>query len=164
MDLEKDCERVNEIEILNPQVINNAGIYNLLIAKYNKAQKENIKISLECFFDFEKLKMPIYEFARILGILLDNAIEAASACTEKKVNIMFRDSSSQQTQIIKIKNTYINKNLDTNKIFQKGISEKENHMGMGLWEVQQILNRNNNVNIITSKDENYFTQQLEIYY
>lgn len=162
--LENDCERVNEIEILNPKIINNPGIYNLLIAKYNKAQSQNIKISLEYFFDFEKLKMPIYEFARVLGILLDNALEAAYLCKNKEVRIMFRDSSLQRTQIIKIENTYSNKNLDTSKIFEKGISEKENHMGMGLWEVQQIINRNNNVNIITSKNDNYFTQQLEIYY
>lgn len=163
-DLENDCERVNKLEILNPKVINNPGVYNLLVAKYNKAKKENLKISFEFFFDLEKLKMPIYEFSRILGILLDNAIEAAATCDDKQVNLFFRDSSSNQTQIIKIENTYTNKNIDTSKIFAKGISEKQNHMGMGLWEVQQILKRNNNVNLITSKNENYFIQQLEIYY
>ena len=33
--------------------------------------------------------MKIYEFARILGILLDNAIEASSECEEKIINLTF---------------------------------------------------------------------------
>lgn len=163
-DLEKDCKRVNNIEILNPQIINNPGIYNLIVAKYNKAEHEKVKISLEFFFDFDRLNMPMYEFSRILGILLDNSIEAASSCDEKQVNCMFRDSSLQRTQIIKIENTYSNKDVDVNKIFEKGVSEKKEHMGIGLWEVNQILRRINNIKIVTTKNEKYFIQQLEIYY
>ena len=108
--------------------------------------------------------MPIYDFSRMLGIFLDNAIEAASTSNEKIVKIMFRDSSNSNVQIIEIKNSYTNKNINTKTIFEKGITEKENHLGMGLWEVQQILNRNNNINLITENDELYFKQCLEIYY
>ena len=163
-DLVKDCQHVNSIALLNPNVINNGGIYNLLMTKYKKAQELQVKIDLEIFFDFTKLHMPIYEFARILGILIDNAIEAANETLAKNVKILIRDSVSTNTQIICISNTYQNKEVDINKIFEKGISEKENHQGMGLWEVKQILSKNNNINLITNKDENYFKQQLEIYY
>ena len=162
--LEKDSERVNNVALLNPKLINNSGIYNLLMSKYKKANSEKVEIKLEFFFDFEKLQMPIYEFSRMLGILLDNSIEAAKETDEKQVNIIFRDSSRNNTQIISIENTYNNKDVDTNKIFEKGITEKKEHMGMGLWEVKQILNRNNNVNLITTKDNTYFKQTLEIYY
>ena len=58
--------------------------------------------------------------------------------------IFFRDSSRNQTQIISIENSYTNKDVDTNKIFEKGITEKANHTGMGLWEVNQILKRHKN--------------------
>ena len=108
--------------------------------------------------------MPIYDFSRILGILLDNAIEASKETNEKQVFIIIRDSMRNNTQIVSIKNNYINKNIDTSKIFEKGITEKANHIGMGLWEVNQILKRNNNVNLITKKDDIYFEQNLEIYY
>ena len=161
--LEKDCERVNNLSLLNPELINNPGIYNLLIAKYKKAEEFKVEIHLEFFFDFNKLKMPIYDFSRILGILLDNAIEAAKDTNEKHVFIIIRDSVRNNTQIVNIKNNYINKNIDTTKIFEKGVTEKENHSGMGLWEVNQILKRNNNVNLITKKDNLYFEQNLEIY-
>ena len=55
-------------------------------------------------------------------------------------------------------------NEDTKEIFKKGISSKENHSGMGLWEVNQILKRINNINLITSKNSEFFNQTLEIYY
>lgn len=162
--LSKDCSNLNNMAILNPKIINNSGVYNLLIAKYKKANLVNVEIKIECFLDFNKLNMPIYEFTRILGIFIDNAIEAASTSNKKCVNIIFRDSLNNHTQLINIENTYSNKNMDTSKIFEKGISEKENHSGMGLWEVKQILKRNNNVNLITKKDNEYFKQHLEIYY
>lgn len=163
-ELENDCEKLKNLAMLNPNTINNPGIYNLLMVKYKKANELNIKINLEYFFDFEKLHMPIYQFSRMLGILLDNAIEASSMCDEKQINIIFRDSPTNRTQIITIENTYSNKDIDTSKIFEKGVSEKKDHMGMGLWEVNQILMKNNNIKLITTNDDTYFKQQLEIYY
>lgn len=162
--LERDCQKTNNIALLNPQLINNPGIYNLLITKYKKAQNENIEIQLEYFFDFDKLHMPIYDFSRMLGIFLDNAIEAAASSKEKKIKIIFRDTIQSNVQIIQIENSYVSKNINTKKIFEKGITEKDNHLGMGLWEVNQILKRNNNVNLITENNDLYFKQHLEIYY
>ena len=162
--LQKDCEKVNELSLLNPKLINNSGIYNLLMSKYKKAKDNNIEIHLEYFFDLEKLKIPIYDFSRMLGILLDNALEAAKDSEEKQINILFRDSQMNNTQIISIENSYSNKDVDTSSIFEKGNTSKENHTGMGLWEVKQILNRNNNVNLNTTKDEKCFKQTIEIYY
>ena len=162
--LEKDCERVNGLAILNPELINNSGIYNLLISKYKKAKEDNIEIHLEYFFNLQNLKMPIYEFSRMLGIFLDNSLEASKDSEEKQINIIFRDSQMNNTQIISIENSYSNKDVDTCAIFEKGKTSKENHTGMGLWEVKQILKRNNNVILNTTKDEKYFKQTIEIYY
>lgn len=164
VELENDYKKVKNIATLNPNLINNPGIYNLIVNKYKKAIEFGVKINLEYFFDFEKLHMPIYQFSRMLGILLDNAIEAASTSNEKQVEIRFRDSQRNNTQIIIIQNTYTNKDVDTKKIFEKGFSEKQEHMGMGLWEVNQIIKQNNNINLITNNDDKYFKQQLEIYY
>lgn len=162
--LERECQVINNISLLNPNLINNSGIYNLLATKYKKAKASNVYIQLDFFFDFSKLHMPIYDFSRMLGIFLDNAIEASSLSNERSVKLMFRDSTKSNTQIIQIENSYLNKTVDTKKIFDKGITEKENHLGMGLWEVKQILKRNNNINLITEKNDEYFKQLLEIYY
>lgn len=163
-DLTKDYDRVNAISVLNPNVINNPGIYNMLVSKYKLASDCDVKLHIEFFMDFNSLHMPIYEFSRVLGILLDNAIEAASECDDKIVNIMFRTSSRDNVELVKIENTFKNKDIDLKTIFKKDTSTKEKHMGMGLWEVNQIVNRFNNIKLVPSKDGKYFCQQLEIYY
>ena len=162
--LEEDCSRVNNLYILNPDNINNPGIYNLLTTKYNEAEEKGIKVTLTVLLDLNDLHMKIYEFARILGILLDNAIDSASECDSKVLNIVFRNEAKNNRNIILIENTYKDKDVDIDQIFNKGVTGKENHTGLGLWEVKQILKKNNNVNLYTTKNEQYFSQQLEIYY
>ena len=164
--MKKDWGRVNNVELLNPNVINNPGVYSLIVAKQYRATELKTNISLEVFFDFNQIHMPIYDFSRMLGILLDNAIDAASECEEKQINLMFRVSQKNRTQIVSIENTYNNKDVDTKAIFEKGVSGKDEkeHMGIGLWEVNQIIYKNNNIVLHTSKDDKYFKQQLEIYY
>ena len=162
--LEEDCQKVNNIATLNPNIINNPGIFNLLSSKYHEADSKHIKINLEIFLDLNTLNMKIYEFSRVLGILLDNAIEEASKCDEKIINIKFRNEHNKNRQVVIVENTYSNKNVDIDEIFNKGYSGKENHSGLGLWEVRQVLKKNNNLNLYTSKDDKLFKQQLEIYY
>lgn len=162
--LEEDCEKVNNLYILNPDIINNPGIYNLLTTKYSEAIEKGIKVNLTFLLDLNNLHMKIYEFARMLGILLDNAIEAASESDEKVLNIVFRNDSKNNRNIILIENTYKDKNVNIDEIFNKGVTGKENHTGLGLWEVKQILKKNNNINLYTNKNDTYFSQQLEIYY
>lgn len=162
--LEEDCEKVNNLYILNPDIINNPGIYNLLTTKYGEAVRKGIKVNLTFLLDLNNLHMKIYEFARMLGILLDNAIDAASESDEKVLNIVFRNDSRNNRNIILIENTYKDKNVNIDEIFNKGVTGKENHTGLGLWEVKQILKKNNNINLYTNKNDTYFSQQLEIYY
>ena len=164
LQLEDDCQRVNNLYILNPEVVNNDGIYNLLTKKYYEADSKDIKVNITFLLDLSKLNMKIYEFARILGILLDNAIEASSECEEKLINLTFREDSRNSRQLIIVENTYKNKDVDTEKIFEKGVSEKEEHSGLGLWEVRKIVKKNKNINLFTTKNEKFFVQQLEIYY
>lgn len=164
LQLEDDCQRVNNLYLLNPEIINNDGIYNLLTKKYNEAEEKDIKVNITFLLDLSTLHMKIYEFARILGILLDNAIEASSECEERIINLTFRNDSKNSRELILIENTYNDKNLDTEKIFEKGVSGKDNHTGLGLWEVRKLIKKNNNINLYTSKNDNLFCQQLEIYY
>lgn len=164
LQLEDDCQRVNNLYLLNPEIINNDGIYNLLTKKYNEAEEKDIKVNITFLLDLSTLHMKIYEFARILGILLDNAIEASSECEEKIINLTFRNDNKNSRELIIVENTYNDKNLDTEKIFEKGISGKDNHTGLGLWEVRKLIKKNNNINLYTSKNDNFFCQQLEIYY
>lgn len=162
-DLIEDCQKVNNLNTLSPDVINNPAIYTLLATKYYIADERGIKINLEIFLDLNLLNMKIYEFTRVLGILLDNAIEATNECEEKIINLIIRKEENPKRQLVILENTYLNKDVDIEKIFEKGHSSKASHTGLGLWEVRQILKKNNNLNLYTTKNDKFFKQQLEIY-
>lgn len=159
----EDCHKVNNLAVLSPDVINNPAIYSILASKYYLADSKGITINFEVFLDLNTLKMKIYEFTRILGILLDNAIEASSECDEKIINIVIRNEENNHRQILYIENTYNNKDVDIEKIYEKAYSTKEHNTGLGLWEVRKILNKNHNLNLFTNKNDKFFSQQLEIY-
>ena len=56
-------------------------------------------MNINVFIDLNKLNMKIYEFTRILGILLDNAIEATAECNEKIINVIIRKGEKWQILI-----------------------------------------------------------------
>ena len=162
-ELLQDCSKVKSLSALSPEVINNPATYSLLTNKYHQATELGINMNIEAFIDFNKINMKIYEFTKVLGILLDNAIEAAKECQEKTINIIIRKDFKVNRQLVIVENTYMDKNINTDKIFEKGFSTKSNNTGLGLWETRQILKRNNNLNLFTSKNKDFFKQQLEIY-
>lgn len=162
-DIKKDCKITNNLSVLNPRIINNPGIYSLLNNKYFKAINSGITFDIDYFMDFNKLKVNLYEFSRILGILIDNAIEEAEKCEEKIVRISYIRENKNNRVVITIKNTYLNKDVNTEEIFNKGISSKENHFGIGLWEVRNYVKKTKNLDLFTSKDNNFFKQEFSIY-
>lgn len=159
----QDCNQVNNLSSLNPDTINNPAVYAVLANKYYKADSLGIKINLECFIDFSKLHMQIYEFTRILGILMDNAIEASGECENKLINVIIRNDLRQNRQLLIIENTYNNKDVNVEKIYEKGYSTKPKNTGLGLWEVDKIIKRHKNLARFTTKTDEFFKQQIEIY-
>lgn len=162
--LVEDCQHVNNLTALSPSVVNNPAIYNILANKYHMADELGIKINLEVFMDLNNLNINSYELTRILGILMNNAIEASKECEEKTINVTFRKDKRRHMQLVIVENTYKDKNIDTEKIYEKGYSTKPGNTGIGLWEVRQIMRKHNNLNLYTTKTDDYFSQQFEIYY
>lgn len=162
-EIKKDCKITNNLSIINPRTINNPGIYSLLNNKYFKATNLGINFTLEYFLDLKTLEINLYELSRILGILIDNAIEEAQKCNEKIVKVSFLRENRNNRAVITVQNTYSNKNVDLEKIFIKGESGKENHSGIGLWEVRNYIKKSNNLDLFTSKTYTFFKQELSIY-
>lgn len=160
-DIANDCRKTNNLYALNPELINNPGIYNLLISKYEQIELNNIKLNLSMQLDFNNLKIKTYHLARIVGVLLDNAIEACKDIDEKIINIEFRTSHRARKHIILIENTYSNRTVDTVSIFKKGFTEKDNHSGIGLWEANEFLRNYDDIILTTSKTNTFFSQQLD---
>lgn len=159
----KDCIEINNLEMLNPTVFNNPAIFSIINSKVYKAKSLGIEMNINVSLDLNKINMKTYEVTRVLGILLDNAIEASKECDNKLINVEFVMSKSGKMQLVKIDNTYKEKDINIDKIFEKDYSTKPGNTGLGLWEVREILKKNKNLNLFTSKDNEFFKQQLEIY-
>lgn len=159
-----ECKDIENIKSFNKEVVNNPAVYNLINNKYLEAKKLDVKLELEIYIDLNTLRIKTYELCRILGILIDNAIEASKECEEKIVSIKFIKDNYNNRNLIIIENTCKNYLIDINKIKQKGFTTKKNKLfhGIGLWKVNQIIKKNENLRLYTSRDK-LFKQQLEIY-
>ena len=71
----------------------------MLTSKYHEASAKGIDVNIYYLLDLNDLHMGIYEFARILGILLDNAIEAAETSKEKVIYISFGKDTKNNRNI-----------------------------------------------------------------
>lgn len=162
-EVKQDCKITNNLSIINPRTINNPGIYSLLNNKYFKATNLDINFEFEYFLDLNKIDVNLYQLSRMLGILIDNAIEEAEKCNEKIVKISFIRENRNSRAVITIQNTYSNKDVNIEEIFKKGKSGKENHSGIGLWEVRNYIKKSKNLDLFTTKDNTFFKQELSIY-
>ncbi len=162
-EMKKDCQIANNLSLINPRTINNPGIYSLLNSKFQKATNLGVRLDIDFFIKLDEVPINTYKLSRILGILADNAIEEAQKCEEKIVRISLRRENRNHRAVITVENTYSNKNVDISEIFKKGVSSKENHSGIGLWEVSNYVKRSTNLDLYTTKNEQYFKQELFIY-
>lgn len=159
--LHRDCRSTNNLDLICSKFSTNPSIYGILADKLYTASKKHIQMDLSILVDTSKIKNNIYEISRILGILLDNAIEATDE-TEKKI-ICVTIKCDSHKYIFEIINTFTNQNVPIDKLFEKGFSTKENNSGIGLWEVHQILSKNTNLDLFTKIEDDKFIQQFEIY-
>ena len=161
----KECHHMNMVEILNYQVMENPAIYSVLINKYRKAKEMDITMNIEILISLNKFAEKTYVISRMLGILLDNALEATSECPEKTINIRFISDKNKNRDLIIIENTYVNKNIDINKIFEKDYTTKDGktNSGLGLWKIRDILRNDTSLELFTTKNDEMFKQQLDIY-
>lgn len=155
----KDVNETDDSKIGNEFLLNNKAITNLLKSKNVKAKKENIDIKFEIMFELKLLKKYEYELIRVLGIFLDNAIEAQREEDDKVIEVLFfKDANCKR---IIIENT-CTKNIDIDKIYTKEFSTKKGNTGLGLWEVKNFVDNNPNFSLETTLENNCFKHTLYI--
>ena len=158
-----ECNHIKVVDSINCKVIENPAICGVLLNKYRVAEENNIEMNIDLLASLKELDEKSYVVSRMLGILLDNAIEATKECEEKLINFEVIKDFKNNKLVITIENTYENKDVDTCKIFEKNYTTKKGNTGLGLWKIQDILRKDNSLELFTSKDDKMFKQKLEIY-
>ena len=158
-----NCQDINTLSIINENTFNDPGIYALVGSKIFLANSNNIHFKVDSTLDFKNISFDKIDFIRILGILLDNAIEANMNSKDKYIHLSCTHDNKKSASIITVSNTFdSNKKIDTNKIFKKGFSTKKIKSGIGLWETSKLINKHSNSQLLTNIKDNIFTQTLVI--
>ncbi len=120
---------------------------NKIIAGFlygKKAQAEANKIKLDIYVKEEKYRSILheYEWIEILGVLIDNAIEARNEeGFFKEISVTIDKEKDMNLIVVKNKHPYLEKEIMKN-IFNKGFSSKsKTGRGYGLYNVRQIVNK-----------------------
>ncbi|MBD5548782.1 MAG: sensor histidine kinase [Lachnospiraceae bacterium] len=136
-------------------------IKSILYLKIFLALKQEINVTTQIKDSINNFPINTIDLIRILGILLDNAIEASAATAEKILSICFLKDS--EGIYIQIQNSSCNiDNIE--KIYQIGTSSKGSERGIGLYEAHQILKKYPNVLLNTEYSNFMFNQKLVLLY
>lgn len=141
------------------------GLKGFFYYKFIEAEKKGINVSINISKQIENSFLKDIEtkdfkdLARIIGVYLDNAIEASSTSEDKKLEIEMY-LIKEKIEII-ITNTF-NNEINLDKIGKESFSTKGKHRGHGLLLVNKILSENN---MFEAKNEirgNIYIQSLKI--
>lgn len=135
-------------------------IKSLCSVKLMEAQSYGIETIVEIPSEIRSMNMKYSVLARILGILLDNAVEEC-CCLEGSMLHMGIFEHKGRHQII-IKNTCRDNKLTPRQMFEKGFSTKGRNRGLGLSNVRALLDRMEDATIKTINENGHFIQELEI--
>ncbi|TGD24498.1 GHKL domain-containing protein [Companilactobacillus suantsaicola] len=130
---------VNKGNIAQVSAIDNDLIRGLLIQKFFIAKSKQIDFNLELTQAHYHFNVDIV-VVRILGILIDNALEHVTKNREVTCAI----NQTEQTTEITIDNP-LEKKLNLNEIFQSGYTTKQDHTGFGLSNVRKLISQTNNL-------------------
>lgn len=156
---QNDKIKFHQNNIKDLESISQKEIKSILLVKAQAAFTLHIKFILNIPNNIEFI-IKSYDLVRMLGIFLDNSLEAAQPIPNSEINIsMYEDT---QRQYIEISNTCELDFQNPNCLFQKGFTTKTEHSGLGLYNVRKILEKYPSAILTTTCKNNIFTQALTI--
>ena len=135
-------------------------IKSLLSAKMIYAHESGIDVTIDIPDKVNSLLMDTVDLARILGIFLDNAIEAALAVEQPQIGLNIIQNKDGVS--ITISNRFRDNGALLHKLKQKGFSTKTGHQGIGLANAQKIIGSYDNVLLETTMQCGCFMQHMEL--
>ena len=151
---------LNDIIIAKLNSIKVSSLKSLITNKVLVAQNNNIDVDINIQGEIHDFYTDEMHLSRILGILLDNAIEAALELTDNKkieMNIIQIDKTTD----IQISNTFNNTGTPISDFNKERFSTKGTNRGLGLSSAHEIANKLNML-LNTEIDGNTFIQILTI--
>ena len=134
-------------------------VRSLLLSKLAAMGGQGIDCRLEVLYPVESVGMDVWDFVRCLGILLDNAAQAALETETPWVEVVLL--AQKDTLSLRVSNPYAG-TIDPDKIWAEGFSTKGESRGLGLPSYQRILAEHPNAAASTSWAGGVFVQELKV--
>ncbi|WP_341636863.1 quorum-sensing sensor histidine kinase AgrC [Staphylococcus casei] len=158
----QDSMQMNTIKINGIENLKVREIKGLLTTKILQAQEKNIRISIEVPEPIERIDMPIINLSRVIGIVLDNAIEASEKIEDDPlIRIAFIKDNDDSVMFIVMNKCEPNMPR-IHTLFQENFSTKGKNRGLGLSTLKELTDATSNVLLDTTIDNDYFIQKVEI--
>ena len=135
-------------------------IKSLLSAKLIYAHESGIDVTIDIPDRVDSFPMDTVDLARILGIFLDNAMEAAPTAEQPQIGLNIIQHKAGVSIIIS--NRFQDNGIILHKLKQHGFSTKTGHQGIGLSNAQKIISSYDNVLLETTMQCSCFTQCMEL--
>ena len=152
--------KLDDITLSHLNSIKVKSLKSLLTNKISIAQNNNIDVKLIIENEIKDVFTNEMQLSRVIGILLDNAIEACLELESDKlleITILRID----KTIDFQIANNFLNTGIPIEELKKEGYSSKGENRGLGLISAQDII-KNYNMILTTKIENNMFKQILTI--
>lgn len=135
-----------------------APIKSLLCSKLCSCQNKQIPFTLSIPEPVTHFPMDVLSLSQILGILLDNAMEAALQTEKPYLEIILLPQ--EEHIYIEIKNSTLPLTVPISDLSRRGFSTKKGHTGLGLHTVQKLLAPLDHVQFSLEVQDSIFSAKL----
>lgn len=148
----------SKFDIAKLSNIKNDAIKSILSAKLLEAQNRGISISVEIEEPVSNFRIELLDFITILSVLCDNAIEATIEAISPRMTVAFMNNDDSLVLIVE--NSTKSEKVDINHIFDRGYSSKGEGRGLGLHNVNSVLEKYPKSTITTRSANHLFSQTI----
>ena len=134
-------------------------VRSLLLSKLAAMGDQGVDCRLEVLYPVESVGMDPWDFVRCLGVLLDNAAEAALETGTPWVETVLL--AQEDALSLRVSNPYAG-TVDPDRLWAEGGSTKGEGRGLGLPGYQRILAQYPNASASTSWAGGVFVQELRV--
>ena len=148
----------SKFDIAKLSNIKNDAIKSILSAKLLEAQNRGISISVEIEEPVSNFRIELLDFITVLSVLCDNAIEATIEATSPRMTIAF--INNEDSLVLIVENSIKSEKVDVSHIFARGYSSKGEGRGLGLHNVNSVLEKYPKSTITTRSANHLFSQTI----
>lgn len=148
----------SKFDIAKLSNIKNDAIKSILSDKLLEAQNRGISISVEIEEPVSNFRIELLDFITVLSVLCDNAIEATIEAISPRMTVAF--INNDDSLVLIVENSIKSEKVDVSHIFARGYSSKGEGRGLGLHNVNSVLEKYPKSTITTRSANHLFSQTI----